>query len=150
MKKVLAVLLIALVSGCFAATAAAQSVQIHSAKVTSLRPNSFSSLSATVTVNLTSEREDTEISNISAIVYSKDGSKFVNAVANPVLVRKGTTTVAVSGTGTLTQNVSFFSFFRNISLDPASYTADVICTVKTGDGEPHQVEMKGASIGQYK
>lgn len=128
----------------------AQSVRLGSVKVNSIRPTSFTSLAATVTVELASEREKTVISDINAVIYSRDGRHFANASCADVTVPTGKSTVVLNGIGALASDVGFMSFFRNISLDPNAYTADVICTVKTGGGEPHGVVMKGVSVGQYR
>lgn len=129
---------------------AQENVKVNKVSITSIRPASFSSLSASVTVNVTSSREVTTISQIRGTVYSKDGKAFATGVANDLTVYPGTSDVVISGTGTIANGVGLMGFFRNISFDPANYTADVECYVKTGDGEAHKVEMKGVSVGEMK
>lgn len=133
-----------------ACASAQESLKLNSVKISSIRPTSFSSLNTTVTVNVTSSREKTVISDIRGTVYSKDGKPFVIGSAETITVLPGTSDVAISGSGALASNVGFMSFFRNISYDPNNYTADICCSVQTGDGEPHKVEMKGVSVGALK
>ena len=134
-----------------AATAFAQNdVRFNKVSITSIRPTSMSSVTATVTINVTSRRESTTVSNIEGTAYSKNGTAFLLGSARDITVPTGTHDVAVTCSGSLADGIGLMDFLRNVSFDPADYTADISCTVRTGSSAPHKVSMKGVSMAQLK
>jgi len=149
MKKIVAILSIvsALLLGSL--TVSAQDlggVSVNSWSIKSIRPTSFTSMDASVSLNLTSTRSKTVITDISGIIYDKAGNAFIIGTADDLTIQKGTATVVVVGHGSLESYSALRSVLANLSIKPENYTADVTATVKTGMQKPHQVEMKGVKL----
>ena len=124
-------------------------VQVNNWAVESVMPTSFSSVNATVRMNITSTRPKTVIREISGIIYSKSGEMFVIGTVDDMVIHRGTADLRILGHGSLPSYMVLLSILKNFSFNPADYTADIRATVKTGLGRAHQVELKGVSLGQF-
>ena len=152
MKKLIALAAAFVLALCIAPETDAVSkggITVNSWSLTSIRPTSFTSVDGVVTLNLTSTRRKTVISQISGTIYKKDGQAFIIGTANDLTIPKGESTVQVTGHGSLISYTALLSLLANPSLNPADYTMDVTCTVKTGYRRAHQVEMKGVPVSTF-
>ena len=153
MKKVLCILAAAFAAAllvCPESSAVTKGgITVNSWSVTTVRPTSFTSIDGVVSLNLTSTRRKTVISGISGTIYKNDGQAFIIGKADDITIPRGESTIEVTGHGSLISYTALLSLLANPSLDPADYTADIICTVKTGRRRARQVEMKGVPLSQF-
>ena len=124
-------------------------VTVNSWQLVSVRPTSFTSVDGVVSLSLTSTRRKTVISNISGTIYRKDGQAFIIGTANDITIPKGGSTIQVTGHGSLISYTALLSLLANPSLNPADYTMDINCMVKTGHRRAHPVEMKGVPMSMF-
>lgn len=152
MKKLFAIAAAFVLALCFAPETNAVSkggVTVNSWQVVSIRPTSFTSVDGVVSLSLTSTRRKTVITEISGTIYRKDGQAFIIGTANDVTIPKGENTIQITGHGSLISYTALLSLLANPSLNPADYTMDVHCKVKTGYRRPHVVEMKGVPMSTF-
>ena len=124
-------------------------VTVNSWSIVNIRPTSFTSVDGVVSLSLTSTRRKTVISNISGTIYKKDGQAFIIGTANDITIPRGESTIQVTGHGSLISYTALLSLLANPSLNPADYTMDIQCMVKTGYRRPHPVEMKGVPMSMF-
>ena len=124
-------------------------VQVNSWSIESVTPTSFSSVNATVRLNITSSRPKTVIREISGIIYNQSGEMFVIGTVDDMVIHRGTADLRILGHGSLSSYMVLLSILKNFSFNPADYTADIKATVKTGIGRAHPVELKGVPLGQF-
>ena len=152
MKKLIAItaaLLLALIIAPETNAVSKGGVTVNSWQLTSIRPTSFTSVDGVVTLNLTSTRRKTVISQISGTIYKKDGQAFIIGTANDITIPKGESTIQVTGHGSLISYTALLSLLANPSLNPADYTMDVQCMVKTGRRKAHPAELKGVPMSMF-
>ena len=124
-------------------------VTVNSWSIVSIRPTSFTSVDGVVSLSLTSTRRKTVISNISGTIYKKDGQAFIIGTANDVTIPKGESTIQITGHGSLISYTALLSLLANPSLNPADYTMDISCMVKTGRRKAHPAELKGVPMSMF-
>ncbi|MBP5172944.1 MAG: hypothetical protein J6037_04475 [Bacteroidales bacterium] len=124
-------------------------VTVNSWSLTSIRPTSFTSVDGVVTLSLTSTRRKTVISDISGTIYKTGGQAFIIGTADDITIPRGESTIQVRGHGSLISYTALLSLLANPSLNPADYTMDVICTVKTGRRRAHPVELKSVPLSDF-
>ena len=124
-------------------------VTVNSWSIVSIRPTSFTSVDGVVSLSLTSTRRKTVISNISGTIYKKDGQAFIIGTANDITIPRGESTIQVTGHGSLISYTALLSLLANPSLNPADYTMDIRCQVKTGYRHAHPVEMTGVPMSMF-
>ncbi len=125
-------------------------ITVHNWSLTSIRPTSFTSVDGVVTLTLSSSRRRTVISDITGTIYKKDGQAFIIGRADNLTIHRGDNqSVRVTGHGSLISYTALLSLLANPSLNPADYTMDVSCTVKTGIHRPHPVELKNVPLSDF-
>ena len=97
--------------------------------ITSLRPQSFSSVAGSVKVNVTNDTTSFVMKNISGKVY-KLGTPLVQGNAADVFVPHGLSEVGVQGEASLCEGVGFLTILSCLfGFNINDYTADVSMTV---------------------
>ena len=124
-------------------------VTVNSWSIVSIRPTSFTSVDGVVSLSISSTRRKTVISQISGTIYRKDGQAFIIGSANDVTIPRGESTIQITGHGSLISYTALLSLLANPSLNPADYTMDVRCMVKTGYRKAHPVEMTGVPMSTF-
>ena len=125
-------------------------VTVNSWKLTSIKPTSFTSVDGVVTLNISSTRRRTTITNISGTIYKKDGQAFIIGTADDLVIPRGDNhEIRITGHGSLISYTALLSLLSNPSLNLADYTADISCTVKTGRRRAHPVELKGVPMSLF-
>ncbi|MBR6055422.1 MAG: hypothetical protein IKP46_08825 [Bacteroidales bacterium] len=149
MLKKIAVVALALF--LFAGAASAQyfgGLSASTYKINSLWPESFSSISGSVTVKMSNTGGVRQFRDISAVLY-KGGKPFMRGTCSDVTVPSGESEVAFSGRAQL-DGVSIFSVFGSaLMTDLSTYTADVFFTAVDADGTATPVARKGVPVGNY-
>lgn len=125
----------------------AQVPSVNSWKIDSINPVSFTSVDAVLTVNMTNPGRKVTMTEISGIIYNKQGEMFIIGTAADLVIPKGTSDVVIKGRGNLASYMAMLSLLRNFTINPADYTVDVKAMVKRGRyGKAHLVEKKGVPL----
>lgn len=147
MKRILYVLTIAVLS-LVATPAKAQLSRLHFGgySITSLRPQSFSSVAGSVKVTVTNDTTSFVMKNISGKVY-KLGTPLVQGNAADVFVPHGLSEVGVQGEASLCEGVGFLTILSCLfGFNINDYTADVSMTVVDEQGHTRHFSENGMSV----
>ena len=143
MKRILYVLTIAVLS-LVATPAKAQLSRLHFGgySITSLRPQSFSSVSGSGKVTVTNDTTSFVMKSVSGKVY-KLGTPLVQGHSGDVYVPHGLSEVSVQGEASLCEGVGLWTILSCLfGFDINDYTADVSMTVVDEKGNTRQFAEK--------
>ena len=135
-NKILAAIVSAVMLVLMAVPARAQLSRLHFGgySITSLRPQSFSSVTGSVKVTVTNDTTSFVMKNISGKVY-KLGTPLVQGNAADVFVPHGLSEVGVQGEASLCEGVGFLTILSCLfGFNINDYTADVSMTVVDEQG----------------
>ena len=123
---------------------------INSWSISSIHPVSFTSVDAKIKLNVTNDRKKVTMTEISGIIYGKNGETFIIGTVDDIAFKHGTADVVLSGHGSLASYSAMLSLLSNLSLNPADYTANINVTYKRGRlGEARTVQMKKVPLSTF-
>ena len=146
--KLYAAIVSAVMMLMLAIPAQAQLTNLHfgSYSITSIRPQSFTSVSGSVKVTVTNDTTSFVMQDISGKIY-KLGTPMVQGHAADVYVPRGLSEVSVSGEASLCEGVGIWTILRClIGFNINDYTADVSMTVTDEKGHVRTFTEEGMSV----
>ena len=147
-NKILAAILGVMLLVPVAVPARAQLSNLHFGgySISSVRPQSFSSVSGSVKVTVTNDASSFVMKNISGKVY-RQGTPLVQGHADDIFVPRGLSEIAVKGEASLCEGVGIMSILSCLfGFDINEYTADVSMTIVDNQGHTRHFSEKGMSV----
>lgn len=115
--------------------------------ITSIQPQSFSSVKGSVSLEVTNASTPFTLSQIRGAVY-KNGRRFVEGTADDIFVAKGESRLSISGVASLCEGVGLLDVLRCFYFDVNDYSID-ISLVYTRDGHSVPVEKKNIPLSSF-
>lgn len=116
-------------------------ISIGKYSIESIRPENFSSVKGSVSLEVTNAGEGFTVSEITGTVY-KEGTPFVKGQASNFHVASGSQQLVIAGCASLCQGASLWSVLGLLFFDPADYAVDIRLKVTTASGEVRVLEKK--------
>ncbi len=116
-------------------------------RITSIQPQSFSSVNGSVALEVTNSSTPFTLSQIRGAVY-KNGRRFIEGTAGDIFVASGASTLSIAGTASLCDGVGLLEVLRCFYFDVNDYAID-ISLIYTRGGNSTAIEKKNIPLSSF-